>query len=190
MRIRLYLMEPDNQRLIGHVLRKAGAQVNLCMGPWTNHALFEPGAEHLAVDLVEHLVRERGCDHIRWLSLFNEPDHFYSTGSALNRATLAHTRFHEMRELQVVAIHRAGKAITAMPAGIQHVPLRIGDVLLIQGSAHAVGEIKAQPDMMVLDATRDLPRRRKASLSLLVMFAVILLATTRLLPLPIIASLG
>jgi hypothetical protein len=71
------------------VLKGAGAQVNLCMGPWTNHMLFEPGAERLAVDLVEHLVRERGCDHLRWLSLFNEPDHCYSTGSALNRDLVA-----------------------------------------------------------------------------------------------------
>ena len=71
------------------VLKKAGAHVNLCMGPWTNHLLFAPGTERLAVDLVEHLVRERGCDHIRWLSLFNEPDHFYSTGSAMNRELVA-----------------------------------------------------------------------------------------------------
>ncbi len=71
------------------VLKAAGAQVNLCMGPWTNQALFETGGERLAVDLVEHLVRERGCDHIRWLSLFNEPDHFYSTGSDLNRELVA-----------------------------------------------------------------------------------------------------
>lgn len=111
-------------------------------------------------------------------------------GSALNRATLAHTRFHEKKELSVVAIHRAGRAITEMPTGIQNVPLRIGDVLLVQGSARAVEDLKAQPDLMVLDATRDLPRRRKAPMALLVMFCVIALASTRLLPLSILGTLG
>lgn len=71
------------------VLKAAGARVNLCMGPWTNKVMVEPGAEHLAVDLVEHLVRERGCDHIRWLSLFNEPDALYTTGSELSRELIA-----------------------------------------------------------------------------------------------------
>lgn len=111
-------------------------------------------------------------------------------GSALNRTTLANTRFHEKKELDVVAIHRAGKAITAMPTGIQGVRLQIGDVLLVQGSAHAVDDLKSQADLMVLDATRDLPRRSKAPMSLLVMGAVIALATTRVLPLSIVGSLG
>lgn len=111
-------------------------------------------------------------------------------GSALNRSSLAHTRFHEMKQLDVVAIHRAGKAISAMPRGIQSVPLRIGDVLLVQGSSHAIAELKSQPDLMVLDATRDLPRHRKAPLSLLVMFTVIVLASTRTLPLSIVGALG
>jgi di/tricarboxylate transporter len=111
-------------------------------------------------------------------------------GSALNRATLAHTRFHEQKDLNVVAIHRAGKAITAMPTGIQNMRLQIGDVLLVQGSAHAVSELKSQADLMVLDATRDLPRRRKAPMSLVIMCGVIALATTRVLPLSIVAALG
>jgi len=54
-------------------------------------------------------------------------------GSALNGVMLANTRFHEKRELDVVAIHRAGKAITAMPRGIQNVRLQVGDILLVQG---------------------------------------------------------
>ncbi len=111
-------------------------------------------------------------------------------GSALNRARLANTRFHEKKELDVVAIHRAGKAISAMPSGIQDVRLRIGDVLLVQGSAEAISDLKTQSDLMMLDATRDLPRRSKAPMSLLVMAAVIALATTRMLPLSIVGALG
>jgi di/tricarboxylate transporter len=111
-------------------------------------------------------------------------------GSPLNRNTLMQTRFYAAADLNVVAIHRAGKAISAMPKGIQNVRLRMGDVLLIQGSAEAVAQLKAQSDLMVLDATRDLPRARKAPLSLLVMGAVIAIATTKLLPLAVVASLG
>lgn len=102
---------------------------------------------------------------------------------------LANTRFYEKKELDVVAIHRSGKAISAMPRGIQNVRLQVGDVLLVQGSAHAVSDLKSQTDLMVLDATRDLPRRRKAPISLLVMGAVIALATTRVLPLSIVGVL-
>ncbi|MCP4008190.1 MAG: hypothetical protein GY726_01620 [Proteobacteria bacterium] len=111
-------------------------------------------------------------------------------GSPLNRATLKQTRFHQKQDISVVAIHRAGKAITAMPTGIQNVRLRIGDVLLVQGSADAVSDLKSQADLMVLDATRDLPRRGKAPMSLLVMGAVIALAATRVLPISITAALG
>ena len=111
-------------------------------------------------------------------------------GSALNRARLANTRFHGKKELEVVAIHRAGRAIAEMPAGIQDVRLRIGDVLLVQGSAEAVSDLKSQSDLMVLDATRDLPRRRKAPMSLLIMAMVIGLAATRILPLSIAGALG
>jgi hypothetical protein len=71
------------------VLKAAGAQVNLCMGPWTNKVMRGPDTEHLAVDLVEYLVRERGCEHLRWLTLFNEPDAFYTTGSELSRELVA-----------------------------------------------------------------------------------------------------
>jgi hypothetical protein len=66
------------------VLKEAGARVNLCMGPWTNKEMIEKGSERLAVDLLEHLVKKQGFDHIGWLSLFNEPDAIYAPESMLN----------------------------------------------------------------------------------------------------------
>lgn len=66
------------------VLKEAGARVNLCLGPWTNKVMTGEGSERLAVDLVEHLVNERGFDHIGWVSLFNEPDAIYAPETALN----------------------------------------------------------------------------------------------------------
>ncbi len=111
-------------------------------------------------------------------------------GSALHRSTLAETRFRSNSDVSVVAIHRAGRAISVMPAGIQNVRLRIGDVLLVEGSTEAIAALKSQADLMVLDATQDLPRKEKASNSLIVMFAVVFTAATQLLPLAVIASLG
>lgn len=67
------------------ILQVAGARVNVCMGPWTNMQMTQPGSERWAVDLVEHLVRERGFEHIGWLTLFNEPDAIYAPETALNR---------------------------------------------------------------------------------------------------------
>lgn len=66
------------------VLKEAGAQVNLCMGPWTNKEMTAKGSERLAVDLAEHLLNEKVFDNIRWLSLFNEPDAIYAPDTALN----------------------------------------------------------------------------------------------------------
>lgn len=68
------------------VLRESGAKINLCMGPWTNNVMCQPGSERLAVDLVKHLVKERGFDHIRWLTLFNEPDTIYAPDTPLEKS--------------------------------------------------------------------------------------------------------
>ncbi len=111
-------------------------------------------------------------------------------GSALHRSTLAETRFRATRELTVVAIHRAGKAISIMPRGIQNIRLQIGDVLLVQGNTEAIAALKTQVDLMVLDATQDLPRRGKASMSMAIMSGVIFLAIIQILPLAVIAVLG
>jgi hypothetical protein len=66
------------------VLKDSGAQVNLCMGPWTNKEMTAKGSERFAVDLAGHLINEKRFDNIRWLSLFNEPDAIYAPDTALN----------------------------------------------------------------------------------------------------------
>ncbi|CAN5455441.1 hypothetical protein BH09VER1_BH09VER1_36480 [soil metagenome] len=71
------------------VLREAGAKVNVCMGPWTNAEMCQPGSERWAVDLVEYLIRERGFDHIHWLTLFNEPDSIYVPDTPLEQELLS-----------------------------------------------------------------------------------------------------
>lgn len=110
------------------VLKAAGARVNLCMGPWTNKVMVEPGAEHLAVDLVEHLVRERGCDHIRWLSLFNEPDAFYTTGSALSRELQARGFVKDRPFADYIEKHQRTLDLLAARGLAGQVKLVVGDM--------------------------------------------------------------
>ncbi len=111
-------------------------------------------------------------------------------GSALHRNTLAQTRFRRTSDVIVLAIHRAGRPIKSMPGGIQNVRLTTGDVLLVQGRSETIAKLKSQSDLMVLDSRRDLPRRNRASMSLVIMFAVIVLATIQALPITITASAG
>ncbi|CAN5455369.1 hypothetical protein BH09VER1_BH09VER1_36470 [soil metagenome] len=71
------------------VMREAGAKVNVCMGPWTNTEMCQDGSERWAVDLIEHLVKVRGYDHVCWLTLFNEPEAFYVPDTPLEEEMLA-----------------------------------------------------------------------------------------------------
>jgi hypothetical protein len=66
-------------------LRDAGAAVHVCMAPFTNAQMMQPGMEATAVALMAHL-HARGFDHVRWLSLYNEPDSLYADGSEAFRS--------------------------------------------------------------------------------------------------------
>jgi len=68
------------------LLQEAGSLVNL--------VLFSPGprasadlapAVRFMVEKLHHLRLCEGCDHIRWLTLWNEPDHAFGHGSALGK---------------------------------------------------------------------------------------------------------
>jgi len=110
------------------VLKEAGARVNLCMGPWTNKVMLEPETEHLAVDLVEHLVRQRGCDHIAWLALFNEPDAFYTTGSDLSRQLIARGFGRSYPFSDYLKKHRRALDLTEARGLTGQVRLVVGDM--------------------------------------------------------------
>lgn len=110
------------------VLKEAGARVNLCMGPWTNREMTQQGSERLAVDLVEHLVNERGCDHIGWLSLFNEPDAIYAPDTALNADLKAHGFGGGLPFADYVAKHHAALALLHTRGLANRVRLVVGDM--------------------------------------------------------------
>ena len=70
------------------------------------------------------------------------------------------------------------------------ISLRAGDILLVQGPREQIASLKQEKELLVLDATIDLPFARKAPLALLIMFGIILTAALGILPIAISASLG
>jgi di/tricarboxylate transporter len=110
--------------------------------------------------------------------------------SPMVRRTLHDIRFKDTYNIVTLAIHRRGKALESMPQGINNVSLKIGDVLLVQGSRENIDAVKQRDQFLVLDGTTDLPETSKARVSLLIMAAVILLPVLNIIPISISAIGG
>ena len=110
-------------------------------------------------------------------------------GSPLERTTLSRARFADIYQLVTLALHRAGPAIkTLRDVGDER--LRVGDVLLVQGPSEQIAALKAGGELLVLDATADLPHTRRAPLALAIMAAVVVAAAVGLMPIAISAVCG
>ncbi len=110
--------------------------------------------------------------------------------SPLEGATLARLRFADRYQLLPMALHRAGRNVQTLQAEIADVRLRVGDVLLVQGPREQIAEIKRSGELLVLDATADLPHTTRAALAMSIMAAVIIVAAADLLPIAISATVG
>jgi di/tricarboxylate transporter len=112
-------------------------------------------------------------------------------GAMLHRSTLAATRFTQRTGLLPLALHRArsaeGEEITSH---IGLVPLRAGDILLVQGTQRRLEELKRTGNALVLDGTTDLPRTQRAELAFLILGLVVLAAALDYLPISVSALLG
>ena len=111
-------------------------------------------------------------------------------GSPMVRRSLKDIRFKDTYNIVTLAIHRRGKALESMPQGIYNVSLKIGDVLLVQGSKESIEAVKQRNQFLVLDGTTDLPITSKAPLSLLIMGLIVLLPILNLVPISISALGG
>ena len=78
-------------------------------------------------------------------------------GSPMIHRTLNEAHFSDVYQLVTLAVHRKGKVLESMPQGIAGTPLRLGDVLLVQGSSENIEEVKKRGHFLVLDATTQLP---------------------------------
>ncbi len=111
-------------------------------------------------------------------------------GSALQGATLSGLRFAERYGLITLALHRAGRHLKTTHNEIGDIQLLAGDVLLVQGPGQQISNLKKGKEMLVLDATLDLPFTKKAPTALIIMAAVILTAASGILPIAVSASCG
>ncbi len=112
-------------------------------------------------------------------------------GSSLENRSLKETRFTDRYHMLVLALHRAirwkQKSSTQHPEDVQ---LKAGDVVLVQGSRESIKRMKASRNVMVLDASSDLPRSSKAYVSLAIMFFIVASAASGILSIEISAMVG
>ncbi len=114
------------------------------------------------------------------------------TGSSiLHNSTLSATRFAQRTGLLPLALHRAGESGDGDTTGhIGLLPLRAGDVVLVQGTQKQIDQLKRLKMALVLDGSTDLPRTHRSSWALSIMIAVVALAALNILPIAVSALGG
>ncbi|MFT5176511.1 MAG: di/tricarboxylate transporter [Gammaproteobacteria bacterium] len=68
--------------------------------------------------------------------------------------------------------------------------MRIGDVLLIQGPRTQIAQLRHEIELLVLDATEDLPHTSRAWLALAIMIGIVSLAALGVMPIAVSAVCG
>ena len=110
-------------------------------------------------------------------------------GSPLAGSTLKNVRFIDQFKLVAIALHRGGKAID-LYRKLGNVSLHVGDVLLVQGPRENISKMKKEGELLVLDATTDLPHSDKAPVALGIMASIIFFAALGILPISVSALCG
>ena len=111
-------------------------------------------------------------------------------GSPLHLRSLAAARFSASYGLLPLALHRARAPSSQVTGDLNLIRLRAGDVLLVQGSKTAIGNLKDSGNVLVLDGTTDLPHTHKATRALAVMAFVVGAAAFGILPIAVSAVAG
>ena len=111
-------------------------------------------------------------------------------GSELEGRTLRQARFQERFGTVALALHRQGREFAAPERDLPDIALRMGDVLLVQGSREQIERLHGHTELLVLDATADLPRTDRAGTALVIMVAVVTLAALGWLPIAVSALAG
>jgi len=111
-------------------------------------------------------------------------------GSPLENTTLSRIRFADRYQLITLALHRAGRNVETLRIEVGDVLLRAGDVLLVQGASEQIAKLKRSGELLVLDATTDLPHSDKAWLALTIMAGIVATAAFGFVPIAISAVCG
>lgn len=108
--------------------------------------------------------------------------------SPLTGRTLKGYRFRERYGLQVLGINRHGENIRKK---LSQTPLRMGDVLLLQGSPQNITALQEENVVKILGALKeDRPNRRRARRAVLIFFGALALGSLKILPFPVAVILG
>jgi di/tricarboxylate transporter len=111
--------------------------------------------------------------------------------SPLRGRTLEQANFNWRYQLTPLALHRPGEPeALGKKTPLRDVVLGVGDVLLVQGPAEQIAALRQRNDLMVLDATANVPRTSKAPLALAIMLGIVVVASLRIAPIAIAAICG
>jgi di/tricarboxylate transporter len=111
--------------------------------------------------------------------------------SPLRGRTLSRSNFDWRYQVTPLAIHRPGEATAlGQSTALRDARLGVGDVLLVQGPAERITQLKQRSDLLVLDATSAVPLTAKAPLALAIMAGIVLVASLRIAPIAIAAVCG
>lgn len=110
--------------------------------------------------------------------------------SPLVRRTLNQAGFTYRYDLTPLALHRSRRHAQVTGTPLVDEVLRAGDVLLVQGKAEEIARLKDSGELLVLDATMDLPHTGKAPLAFAFMLLIVVLAAAKILPIAVAAIAG
>jgi di/tricarboxylate transporter len=110
--------------------------------------------------------------------------------SPLRDRTLAQANFDWHYQLIPLAVHRPGEAMLRHDTALRDIRLGVGDVLLVQGPAEQITALKKRSELLVLDATTNVPLTAKAPLALGIMAGIVIVASLRIAPVAIAAICG
>ncbi|HEX6260796.1 MAG TPA: SLC13 family permease, partial [Woeseiaceae bacterium] len=116
-----------------------------------------------------------------------------TTASSLYGQTLAQSSLLEQYGLLPIAVHaprsHAGDKLDEMRSA-RELRLRTGDVLLVQGDANRIQDLKATGQVLVLDSAIDLPHTAKAGAAMAIMIGVVAVAAFNLMPIVVSSLVG
>jgi di/tricarboxylate transporter len=111
--------------------------------------------------------------------------------SPLRDRTLAQANFDWHYQLIPLAVHRPGEEeALSQGTSLRDLRLGVGDVLLVQGPAEQIEALKKRSELLVLDATTNVPLTAKAPLALSIMAGIVVVASLKIAPVAIAAICG
>lgn len=108
--------------------------------------------------------------------------------STFDGRTLRQIHFRSRYGADLVAIYRHKQALSR---NLGDIPLKVGDMLLIQGSRRRIDSLREDPNFLTLDDVPHTPlRKNKAAWAVAIFFGVALTAGLNLAPISIVALTG